>query len=72
MSDHTLFETATAGHQKVPPDWMSATQVRPFIFDDPVVVWLQYHGKQHGFEPDTSPYEFLDFIGKKGREFEDK
>ncbi len=72
MSDHTQLELAIGGHEQVPTNWMPATQVRPFVFDDPVLVWLQYHGKQHGFQPDTSPYEFLDFIGEKGKQFQAK
>ena len=72
MSSQTSFDIAIAGHQNVPPDWMPATQVRPFIFEDPAIVWLEHHGGQHGFQPDTSPYEFLDFIGEKGRQFEEK
>lgn len=67
-----LLEIVTAGHRQVPEDWMPASQVRAFIFEDPVIVWLQYHGVQYGFQPDTSPYEFLDFIGEKARQFEDK
>lgn len=72
MLSQTILETATDGNREVPPDWMPAGQVRPFIFEDPVVVWLRYHGEEHGFQPDTSPYEFLDFIGEKGRQFEEK
>lgn len=72
MCDKTNFELATAGYKEVPGDWMPATRVRPFIFKDPGLVWLEYHGKQHGFSPETSPYEFLDFIAKKSREFEQK
>jgi uncharacterized protein len=63
---------AMGGHTQVPPDWMPAAQVRPFIFEDPAVVWLEYHGAQHGFQPDTSAYEFADFIGEKARQFEEK
>jgi uncharacterized protein len=42
------------------------------IFEDPAVVWLEYHGAEHGFLPDTSPYEFDDFITEKARQFEEK
>lgn len=72
MPNQSPFKTATAGHQQVPLDWMPATQVRPFVFEDPVVIWLKHHGEKHGFQPETSPYEFLDFIGEKGRQFEKK
>jgi uncharacterized protein len=50
---------------------MPASQVQPFIVEDPVLVWLEYHGQEHGFQPDTSPYEFGDFIAEKGRQFEE-
>ena len=70
MSEETALRTALGGHRQVPPDWMPASQVQPFISNDPVIVWLEYHGAQHGFRPDTSPYDFSDFFGEKGREFE--
>lgn len=66
------LQTAIAGCTEVLDDWMPAAQVRPFIFEDPAVVWLEYHGETHGLTPDNSPYEFLDFIGQKGRQFEEK
>jgi len=72
MSSQVPLDAATAGLQQVPFEWMSATQVRSLIFEDPCTVWLRYHGEKHGFQPDTSPYEFLDFISKKGRQFEEK
>lgn len=72
MSDQTPVATATDGYTQLPNDWFPATQVSPFIQDDPGLVWLEYHGAKHGFQPDTSPYEFLDFIGEKGQQFEDK
>jgi hypothetical protein len=71
MSDKTSLEIALGNHQGVPPDWMPASQVGPFIIEDPVLVWLEYHGAEHGFQPDTSPYEFGDFIAEKGRQFEE-
>lgn len=72
MPDLTSLEMATGGHQHVPSDWMPASQVGPFILEDPALVWLEYHGAAHGFEPDTSPYEFGDFIAEKARQFEEK
>jgi uncharacterized protein len=50
---------------------MSASQVSSLIFADPGLVWLQYYGAEHGFQPDDSPYEFIDFISRKGRQFEE-
>ena len=72
MTGQTALGTALGGHNEVPDDWMSATQVRPFLFGDPAVVWLRFHGEQHGLLPDQSPYDFLSFIGEKGRQFESK
>jgi uncharacterized protein len=70
--NHTVFQTATGGHKTVPSNWMSATAVAPLIAQDGVLTWLQHHGAAHGFEKDSSPYEFLSFIGEKGRQFEEK
>jgi uncharacterized protein len=66
------LETAIAGHQQAPADWMSASQVGAFIHGDPAIVWLEYHSAEHGFQPDTSPYAFGDFVAEKGRQFEGK
>lgn len=66
------FDEATQGHPEVQDDWMKATGIRPLIFEDPVLIWLDYHGAQHGFTKDSPLDEFLDFIGKKGQQFEDK
>jgi len=63
---------ATAGRDTVPPDWMPASQVRPLIIGDPALLWLEYHGAQFGFQPDSSPYDYLDFIAEKSRQFEVK
>ena len=51
---------------------MRATATRAFVFDDPILVWLEYFGEAHGFRKDTSPYEFTEFIFEKGRQFEQK
>lgn len=67
-----LIAIATGGHRDIQNDWMHATAVRPFIFDDPALVWLEYHGEENGFKPDKSPYDFLGFISGKGRQFEEK
>ena len=70
MPEEIALRTALGGHGQVPPDWMPASQVQPFISNDPAIVWLEYHGAQDGFEPDSTPYAFGDFIAEKGREFE--
>ena len=70
MIDPTLFATATAGFLEVPDDWMPASQVRPLIFEDPAIIWLEQHGALQGFRPDPTPY--LDFLAEKSRQFERK
>lgn len=73
MLNPSLLDIAIGNNQKAPFDWMSATQVRPFILEDLGAVWLKYHGEKHGLLPDKeSPYEFSNFIFEKGRQFEAK
>lgn len=72
MADTNSLEMAIGGHKEVGVDWMPAYQVRPFIFEDPALVWLEYHGARHGLQPDTSPYAFADYVGEKSRRFQDK
>ena len=73
MAEHEdTFQIATGGLSEPGEDWMSASQVRGAAVGDPILVWLNYHGAAHGFEKDTSPYEFLDFIFEKGNQFEAK
>jgi predicted RecB family nuclease len=63
---------AAQNYRSVPPDWLPASQVRPLILEDPALLWLEYHGAQFGFRPDSSPYDYLDFIAEKSRQFEAK
>jgi hypothetical protein len=72
MPDQTSLEIAIGGHPQVPADWMPASQVCPIIFEDPALVWLEVHGAEYGFQPDTSPNEFGDFIAEKANQFEGK
>jgi len=72
VPEQSSLEIALGGRGQVPADWMPASQVGPFILEDPALVWLQYHGAEHGFLPDTSPYEFGDFIAEKAHQFEEK
>jgi uncharacterized protein len=67
-----VFDIASGGLTEVADDWMSAAQVRSIIFDDPALIWLEYHGQKYGLQPEESPYDFLKFIGEKGRELQDK
>jgi len=72
MTDSSPLVQATGEYSQVPPDWMSATGGHALVLEDPALIWLKYHGPAHGFEPDSSPYEFLDFIAAKGQQFEDQ
>jgi uncharacterized protein len=72
MPNQAVIDTALAGHQQVPPDWMPASQVAPFVFDDPAVVWLEHHGAAYGFQPDSSVDGLSDFIAEKSHQFEQK
>jgi uncharacterized protein len=72
MWSEKILTTATTNLSEIPPDWVAPTQLSPLIFEDPGLVWLEYHGAVHGFQPDEAPYEFGEFIGAKARQFEDK
>ena len=72
MTPPDPLSTATSGYLRVPSDWMPASQVRPLVLEDPALLWLEHHGAQYGFQPDESPYSFLEFIAAKSRQFEAK
>ena len=72
MTHKSIFDIATEGNHEIPPDWMPATKIRPIIFEDPAVIWLEFHGDKYGFRKEGTPYDFLPFIGEKGRQFEEK
>ena len=67
-----ILRLATGDSTNIGDDWMPASQVRAFIFEDPILVWLEHHGEDNGFEKDTNPYDFADFIFEKGNQFERK
>jgi hypothetical protein len=72
VSIDDLIAISTGGKREIQEDWMAATAIRPLMFDDPAIIWLNFYGEKNGFKPDSSPYEFLTFIADKGRQFEDK
>ena len=73
MTDTSILKRALGSYIRVPQDWMPATQVRPFILEDPGSVWLKFYGKNHGLFPDkATSYEFSEFIFEKGNQFEEK
>ena len=63
-------ETAISGNKEVQGTWFPASQVRAFTFNDPAIIWLERFGMIHGFEPDSSEYDFFNFIVRKSAEFE--
>ena len=65
------LEATSGGHTKVPDDWMPATGLRALIQQDPALLWLKFHGNAHNFQQDPEEYSFLNWIGQKGRDFED-
>ena len=67
MSQEDIVQTASAALTEVPKNWMSASQVRSIIFEDPALIWLEYYGENYGLRPDDAPFDFLKFIGEKGR-----
>jgi uncharacterized protein len=70
MNFPSSLQAATGGYEQVPDGWMPASRVRPLVLKDPAVIWLEYHGAAHGFQPDDPPYSFQDFVAEKGRQFE--
>jgi hypothetical protein len=52
-------------------NFISATQTKNFILDDPIQDWLKLYGKQNGFNPVKKASLFSNFIKKKGLEFEE-
>ncbi len=57
-------------------EWVSATDTRNFLIEDPLLDWLKLYGEDNGFQPDAdlprydSRTDFTQFIFKKGNDFE--
>ena len=57
-------------------EWVSTTATRNFVLDDPILDWLDLYGEENGFQRDTAlehhdpRTSFIEFIFKKGNEFE--
>ena len=52
-------------------DFISATQTKNFILDDPIQDWLKLYGESKGYKPLKESSLFSNFIKKKGMEFEE-
>ena len=53
-------------------DWVSATDIKNYIMDDPILDWYNLYANCNGIYPDKSKsnYNFNEFIMSKGLEFE--
>ena len=57
-------------------DWVSATDTRNFVLQDPLLDWLELNGENNGFKRDTDlagydpNTDFTKFLFEKTREFE--
>ncbi len=70
MDIFRAFIIGADGHKTIPEDWVSPTALRPLLLNDPALVWLQYHGAQHGFKKDAEQYSLLGWLGEQGGRFE--
>lgn len=65
-----ILKKATNGKIEPPENWMTATDTRPFMKEDPVLVWLEEYGDQYGYKPVNPDYSFRNFIASRGYDFE--
>ena len=70
MKTNQLLEQATGGHATIGDDLMAASAIRPLIFDDPGLIWLDHHGEENGYNKDAGRYRLLPYLSKLGAEFE--
>lgn len=65
-----------AGVDSAWPDWVAASKTYNFCADDPLIDWLDAHGRAHGFVSDSEREsydertDFRKFIFARGAEFE--
>ena len=71
-----------AGEKRIPSgsqdwqNWVSATDTRNFLIQDPLLDWLELYGPQSGFQRDTDlpgydpRTDFTEFLFEKTRKFE--
>lgn len=58
--------------------WASAERTRNFCEDDPLLDWLERHGREHGFVPDDESVgydprtDLLPLLFERGRLFEER
>ena len=55
-------------------DWVSPSNIRNFILNDPILDWFKYYGEKNGFVPDNilkESYDYFNFIINRGIKFEE-
>ena len=52
-------------------DLISATKVKNYLLDDPLLDWLNLYGKQNNFLKNNLDNKFSNFLKDKGVEFEE-
>jgi len=73
--DGSVHDPATSQEWR---EWVSAGRTRNWCNADPLLDWLERHGRDHGFVPDDEAKgfdrrtDFLSFILDRGRLFEDR
>ena len=55
-------------------EYVSPTELRNYILDDPIIDWFKYFGELNGYIPDESingDYDYFKFLLNRGNEFEE-
>lgn len=71
MDYDKIIQQATGGEETISSDSMPASGIRPIIFDDPGLLWLEEYGEDTGFSKDKGKYRLLPYLSKLGKEFEE-
>ncbi len=72
MDFEKMMNKATGGLEHIANDAMPASGIRPLIFDDPGLLWLEHHGEdEEGFRKDKGRYHLLPLLSKLGAAFEE-
>lgn len=68
--DHRL-QMALGSRRQVTADWMPATAVGPLVQQDPALLWLEYHGADHGLVRSRPDHDLAGFLAEKASQFEE-
>ena len=61
--DHRL-QMALGSRRQVTADWMPATAVGPLVQQDPALLWLEYHGADHGLVRSRPDHDLAGFLAE--------